>query len=199
MYAEYEMSLDNYHRARSILFLGAQSFSESSDGSLHSENFARLFHSWAVCEWYLGSLDRAEVLFDHSLRVTDSSSRGAETRSLILFSIARFLFHAREDLSLAQHCVSLSLTENSRSKESWILWSKIAQRMGNMKLASSCEEESKKLYQKRGQEEAIPKMNQMLRRSPWHHKIFNLTQESGAWYESIKFPDESKVRNIAIV
>ena len=193
-YAEFEMSLDNHSRARSILFLGAQSFSESSDGSLNNEKFARLYHTWAVCEWHLGNLDRSEVLFDHSLRVTDAGTSGSETRSLIFLSIARFLFDARQDYSLAQHCVSLSLTENTKSKFSWILWSKIATIMGKESLSQSCKEETKKLMdQNDGQSDALPvnnqKINQLLRRAPWHHKIFTITNQE-SWYEAIRFPDD---------
>lgn len=194
IYAEFEMSLGDYNRARSILFLGAQSVSESSNGSLHNDKFARLHHTWAICEWHLGNLDRTEVLFDHSLRLIDAGIRGSEARSMIFLSIARFLFSARQDYSLAQHCVSLSLTENTRSQASWILWSKIAAIMGNEQLSQSCKVEAEKLIdQPIERSDALAtvnnqKMNQMLRRAPWHHKIFEICDQK-SWYESIKFPD----------
>ncbi len=188
------MSMGNYNRARSILFHGAQSYSESSDGSLSNDKFARLYHTWAICEWHLMNLDRAEVLFDHSLRLTDAGISGSETRALIFLSIARFLFHARKDYSLAQHCVSLSLTENTRLDSSWLLWSKIATVMGNDKLSLACKNEIQKM--KDGttkQNKPLPsvsnhKINQLLRRAPWQHKIININTED-SWYEANQFPD----------
>ena len=194
IYAEFEMSLNNYKRARSILFNGAQSFSESSNGSIHNDKFARLYHTWAICEWYLGNLDRTEVLFDHSLRVIDAGIRGSETRSLIFLSIARFLLHARNDTSLAQHCISLSLTENTKSCESWSLWSQIAKIMGNEELVIACKMEEAKLLDKsavNGDTLTTVKneqMNQMLRRTPWHHKLQDIGDQK-SWYEAIKLPD----------
>ncbi len=185
------MSIKNFSRARSILFNGVQSFSESSDGSLHNTNLSRLYHTWAICEWHLGNLGRAEVLFDHSLRVTHAGAEGAEMRSLTLFSIARFLFHAREDYSLAQHCISLSLTENTRSYSSWILWAKIAEKSGNEALATSCKQEAEKIQD--AEKQTLTGMNNgainpMLRRAPWHHKIFKM-KEQKTWYDISSFPD----------
>ncbi len=187
------MSINNFIRARSILFIGAQSCSESSDGSLHNSNLSRLYHTWAICEWHLGNLDRVEVLFDHSLRVTDSGTEGSEMRALILLSIARFLFHAREEYSLAQHCISLSLAENTKSHFSWILWARIAEKMGNESLSKSCREEAAKIQG--AANETFPSVkhgviNQMLRRAPWHHKIFNM-KEHRSWYEQSNFPDNT--------
>jgi len=193
LYAEFEMSLGNYSRARSILFLGAQSISEFSDGSTGNENLSRLFHTWAVCEWHLGNLDRSEVLFDHSLRLTDAGNSGSETRSLIFFSIARFLFQARKDYSLAQHCVSLSLVENPTSRKSWLLWAQIAREMGNQKLAMDCEDEARKLKWDNSHNSNVvgtvnnQTMNQMLRRAPWEHKIYSICNPE-SWYEKLSFP-----------
>ena len=195
IYAEFEMSLSNYRRARSILFQGAQSSSESSDGSLYNEKLSHLYHTWAVCEWQLGNLDRSEVLFDHSLRLTDAGTRGSDTRSFIFLSIARFLFHARKDFALAQHCVSLALTENTRSKASWMLWSKIANIMGNKTLSFACIQEADKISAKTRVEnrdtlESVnnKNMNHMLRQAPWHYKIVDVNEKS--WYDAINFPDD---------
>lgn len=151
LYAEFEMSLGNHLRARSIFFRGAQSLSESPDGAIgNNEELARLYHSWAICEWHLDNPDRTEVLFDHSLRMMDSGEDGSESRSLVMFSIARFLFHARQDQSLAQHCVCLSLTESimpGGSSKIWRLWSKIADAMNNDHLKKECLEQVEKLRQ----------------------------------------------------
>ena len=195
------MSLGNHLRARSILYLGAQSISESSDGATgyNSDEFARLFHTWAVCEWHLRNLDCAEVLFDHALRLTDSGEDGSEIRSLVLYSIARFLFHAREDSILAQHCVCLSLKESTMpggSSKIWQLWSDIAHAMENESLSDECirqakrlqnEEETSDISRMLGMRAPLPgvdsisipsrtrpALQQMVRRAPWYHKIFSL-------------------------
>jgi len=197
LYAEFEMTLENYGRARSILFLGAQSLSESSDGSLHNDEFARLYHSWAVCEWHLDNLDRAEVLFDHGLRLTDSTL-GSETRSLILYSISRFLFHARNDDTLAQHCVSISLAENagiSENPDVWMLWSDVAKRMFNSRLSQQCLNQVRQLGQQDSSSLFLAadvnnhKMNHMLRRAPWQYKIRKSSNPNeSSWYNGVRFP-----------
>jgi len=141
LYAEFEMSQKNYSRARSILFLGAQSLSVSSDGGLGNRgDLARLYYTWAICEWHLGDIIRAEVLFDHSLRLTDAGENGSEIRSLILYAIAR-LEYARGEYLLAQHCVGLSLKENlmpGGNSQIWLLWADIAKAMDNDSLEKEC-------------------------------------------------------------
>jgi len=194
IYAELELSLHNPHRARTILFLGAQTISESSNGSLHNLPFAHLHHTWAIVEWHLGKFDRSEVLFDHSLRLIDAGRRGSMERGMILTSIARFLVSAREEYALAQHCVSLSLTENTKCQESWRLWSQIAESMGNDTLKESCLVEAEKVREsgsEKGNELGTVNhqtMHQMLRRAPWHHKLFEIGEQK-SWHETITFPD----------
>jgi len=198
LYAEFEMSSGNYRRAKSILFLGAQSLSESSDGAEQSDEFARLYHSWAVCEWHLGNLDRAEVLFDHGLRLTDSGSDGSESRALILYSIARFLFYARNDCSLAQHCIGLSLTENltpGGNAGIWLLWAKVARAMCNDELQEQCLRQADELNKKEDSANgSFPVdikslgMSKMLRRAPWQYKIQSPSREKDSWYKGISFP-----------
>jgi tetratricopeptide (TPR) repeat protein len=195
-YAEYEMNAGNYERARSILFLGAQSLSESSDGTRHNDEFARLYHSWAVCEWHLGNLDRAEILFDNSLRLIESGKEGSANRSLVLYSIARFLFYARNDSIVAQHCVCLSISESlspSGDAGVWRLWAKIAESMSNTDLKKHCLLEAAKL-------ESMPNditslrlvdlgIDQMLRKSPWQQKIQKpASSMKKSWYTGISFP-----------
>jgi len=150
LYAEFEMSRGNFVGARSILYRGAQALSESRDGGMaQSEGLAHLYHTWALCEWHLGvNLDRVEVLFDHALRLTDAGQNGSEIRSLILYSVARFLYDARKEYVLAQHCVCLSLKENflpGGNSQIWHLWADIAVAMGNDGLAQKCVDQAEKL------------------------------------------------------
>lgn len=190
-YADFEISLGNYHRARSILFLGAESLAESLNGSLRNDGLAKLYHSWAVCEWHLGNLDRVETLFDHGLRVTDSGPNGAGMRSLIMYSLARFLHHARKEHSLAQHCVCLSLSENITPGGNvgvWILWSHISKAMGNENLQKLCIQQAETLDKEMN--DAIFRLsNDMLRKAPWQNKMLRLKKnDSEAWYKEVTFP-----------
>jgi len=202
------MSLHNHRSARSILFQGAQSLSQSPDGGMgNSIEFAKLYHTWAVCEWHLKNLDRAETLFDHALRLTDSGEGGSEIRTLFLYSIARLLLHAREDYTLAQHCICISLSETavpglSVKSEMWNLWADIAMKLDNTKLVSHCKNQAEKV---RMEKEGMNKpeildissssgstIHQLLRKAPWHHRI--VQHEIGShdpifWYNALHFPD----------
>ncbi len=204
LYAEHEMAAGNYMRARSILFLGSQSLSEASDGSLKNDEFARLYHSWAICEWHLGNLERTEVLFDHSLRLTDSAL-GSESRSLILYSVSRFLFHSRGDYILSQHCISLSLAEDSmlnNKSDLWLLWSNVAREMSNVELSEECLSRAMELPSLSQGDSSVfttgvqnNKMNYMLRRAPWQYKIGTSNPDgSVSWYTRILFPDSGAKR-----
>ena len=196
------MSKKNYLRAREILFLGAQVLSKHSNDEM--EGYSKfdlplLFHSWAICEWHLGNLDRVETLFDHGLRLTDSGSTGSKIRSVILHSVARFLYHSRRDYTLAQHCVCLALSEKLRpggTSQIWYLWAKIARAMGNLELEENCMNQARTLQ---GEYEPFAYMalqddtptnnrhfaaNGMLRRTPWRHKAV------GTKVMNIQFPDE---------
>ena len=194
-YAEFEMSSGNYRRARSILFLGAQSLSESSDGTRPNDEFARLYHSWALCEWHLGNFDRTEILFDHSLRLIESGAKGSLNRSLVLYSIARFLFHARNDSIVAQHCICLSLSENHSVSDSpgvWQLWANVAHAMSNPDLKEQCIAQAEELLSMDNESSSFPVyiyelgVHQMLRKSPWQQKSPSCPKES--WYKGVSFP-----------
>ena len=201
-YAEFEMNAGNYKLARSILFLGAQSLSESSDnGTRHNDEFARLYHTWAICEWHLDNLERAEILFDNSLRLIESGGKGATNRALVLFSIARFLFYARNDNIVAQHCICLSISENLSpcgDAGSWILWAKIAESMSNTELKYSCLAQAEKMEEMSNDLTSLVMadhlgIHQMLRRSPWQYKIQKPSRKGkGSWYNGISFPRVDK-------
>lgn len=208
LYAEYEMSLGNYKEARKILYRGAIAMSQSPDGALGNRcGLAELFHTWAVCEWHLGDLNRAESLFDNALRVTNAGEEGSKLRSYILYSIAR-LQYAQEEFLIAQHCIGLCLKENvmpGGNSKIWELWSDVALAMGNDKLAEECQEQaerSKGLEDKNGASDLSlltpfglarmkgRDMEGLMRRDPWHHKLFGSATSRSDFFYGVKLPEE---------
>jgi hypothetical protein len=192
------MRVGNYKRARSIFYLGAQSLSEARDGAISiSQSFARLFLSWAVCEWHLDNYDRTEILFDHALRLADKSDEGLELHSYLLFTIARFLYHARKDYPLAQHCICLCLNDNQLIRHNidvWKHWSKIARAMNNDSLSDACLNQVLTLENENIKLNDLPRLNaenmqQLLRRAPWEKQAALVKAETG-WYDGILFPDK---------
>merc|ERR1711957_95950 len=179
------------------------------DGAMsNSVEFSKLYHTWAVCEWHLNNLDRAETLFDHALRLTNSGEGGSQIRTLYLYSIARFLFHAREDYTLAQHCICISLSEISTPNLSvrsdmWNLWADIAEKMENTKLAINCRDQSKQIRLEKDDTnkggildlelstKTGSRIHQLLRKAPWHHKIVHHnigSHDTIFWYNTLPFP-----------
>ena len=174
LYAEFEMKRKNYVEAQSILIRGAQAVmagrikkesssssstnddddifaDNSSNGSSSSSSLeggknglARLFHTWGVCEYHLGTYSRAEQLLDDALRVTGPEESDSAMRSLILYSMAR-LEYSRDEYLLSQHCIGLSLKENLLPGGNyliWKLWARIAKTMGNDQLVTRCKEQA---------------------------------------------------------
>jgi len=171
LYAEFEMKRKNYIEAQSILIRGARAVAgkhhqqqqeeeasrssssstppssnpslDNSDGG-KSLGLARLFHTWGVCEYHLGTYSRAEQLLDNALRVTGPEEESSAMRSLILYSMAR-LEYSRQEYLLAQHCIGLSMKENLLPGGNyliWKLWSQIADKMENEQLAKRCKEQA---------------------------------------------------------
>ena len=164
----------------------------------------QLFLTWAVCEWHLNNPTHAEKLFDYSLRLTSSvTEESPKLRSMILYAMARFEYD-RKELRRAQHFVGLSLKENALPGGQcpiWDLWATVAYEMGNIKLAHQCQEQSsimranleqygndvgdsgrnedtmKSLSEtlKSSSMNDTPDMYQLMRRDPWHTKIFTGT------------------------
>ena len=207
------MSFGNHEEARKILFRGAQAMSVSSDGGLQNRGgMAELFHTWAVCEWHLGNLSRAEVLFDHALRLTNSGEDGSKLRSFILYSIAR-LEYFRGEYELAQHCIALCLKENlmpGGNSKIWELWADVASALGNEGLVRQCEEQAtvlKKAERDNGVEglsrmvelskadvAGLSKMvgaaaQPLMRRDPWHVKLFGSKNSvSSGFFDGVELP-----------
>lgn len=200
------MSHGRYSDARKILYLGARAMADSPDGGLGNHcGVAELFTAWAVCEWYLDNLSRAEVLFDHALRLTSPGDEGSALRSYILYSIA-LLEYNRGEHHLAQHCISLCLKENAMpggNSKVWSLWAKLAREKGDDRLAQQCAEQCI-IAEEKGEGggaqcaslTAMTKadMKRMMRKDPWHYKIFDLesTQLSDTPFSWVSLPGDDE-------
>lgn len=208
------MSLGNYAQARKILFRGAQVSSKGSGVGL-----AELFHTWAICEWHLGNLPRAEVLFDNALRLTEAGEEGSVLRSFILYSIARLEFDRGENL-LAQHCVGLCMKENALpggKAQIWELWADIASAMKNPILERECldhavtatkQEQEQDDYSMfltslsgRSRNKGAGMQKLSIRRDPWQIKLFGVegTPKSVSnFYANVDFPDKAEEESGAL-
>jgi tetratricopeptide (TPR) repeat protein len=173
----------------------------SSSVTTGRRGIPELFLTWAVCEWHLGNLLHAEKLFEYVLRLSSSDIEESSTnlRSLILYAMARFEYDWNE-LRRAEHYIGLCLKENSMPGENgkvWDLWATLTHAMGNTKLASQCQEQATLLHSSaQGREghydlchmndkvnslpdmlkssimHGRPDMYQLMRRDPWHAKLF---------------------------
>jgi tetratricopeptide (TPR) repeat protein len=209
LYAEFEMNHSNYTAARKILYAGGMAVAQAPDGGLANQvGLAELFHSWAVCEWHLGELLRAESLFDHALRMTEVDEGGSKLRAYTFYSIA-MLEHFREKQILAQHCIALCLKENTLpggNARVWDLWTCVAESLGNGVLAAECENQAEKARAKQQDEfrfaglyldhhrrnssnDAAPVLlGQMTRRDPWHQDIFGICEMPSKFFHSVRLP-----------
>lgn len=218
LYAQFEMNLSNYTSARRILYTGARILTGAVKGSKRVDlGLAELLHTWALCEWHLGDLGRAESLLDHSLRMIDETRQGDELRSYILYSLAR-LEYSRDEMILSQHCIALCLKENSMPGGNgpvFDLWELVATNRGDEAIAAECRSLSEKcrmdeennhttnvsrlLSMKRSGTDAIDvsmlvassgnDMEQLTRREPWHYKIFGAGRKPSNFYNAVRFPD----------
>jgi hypothetical protein len=202
-----------YGQARKILFRGAQVVSKDGGGGLDSSSsrgLVELFHTWAICEWNLGNLPRAEVLFDNALRLTQAGEEGAEMRSFLLYSIAKLEFY-REKYLLAQHCIGLCMKENALpggKSKIWELWADIAIAMRNPILAKECHEHAEISMKEEQEEDELSyflsirtsrKLGNkgkgmqkfLVRRDPWQIKLFGVEGTPKAlsdFYTKVNFP-----------
>ena len=211
LYAEFEMKKKHFREAQGILVRGAQSVTESADGSLDGKSgLASLFHTWGVCEYHLGNEARAEHLFDDALRVTGSGEADSTLRSLILYSMAKLEF-ARGEYLLAQHCIGLSLKENllpGGNSLIWKLWAEIAEKMKNDHLVQRCKEQAlmrwqeesggtasglSRMLEERETESShgLPDrmgsaMKDLFRKTPWYSKVCQSGRMDQAWYKGAR-------------
>jgi tetratricopeptide (TPR) repeat protein len=197
LYAAFEMGLGDYKAARKILFQGATALAQRDDGFVGNRfGLAELYYAWAVCEWHLNDINRAETLFDHALRLTSSEEEG-EFRSVTMYALAR-LYHYRGEHLLAQHCIGLCLVENAMpggNAKIWELWFQVATSLGNRILAEKCQEQAERASSPDDSNELAGlsrllaarsaigsaagasratsvEVERHMRRDPWHHKIF---------------------------
>jgi tetratricopeptide (TPR) repeat protein len=200
-YGEFEMRQGRFKDARRILFMGARAVSESPDGgSGESSDAAELYNTWAICEWHLNNLPRAEVLFDHALRLVTAGEEGAALRSYILYAIARLELQ-RGEHHLAQHCLCLCLKEDAMpggNARVWSLWSQLAKEMGDGYLADQCEGQVQLAEKKLVEAEFASAttmtkadMAKMMRKDPWHHKVFDMdsTDSKIPSFSTLSLPD----------
>jgi len=211
-YASYEMSLGEYEQAQTILFRGAQTLARSQGGVTGRKQLelARLYVTWAVCEWHLRNTSRVEVLFDHALCLTEvGSDEGSELRSFVLFCMAQLEYYERKELRLAQHCIGLCLKENSLpggNAPIWNLWAKIARGLKNSRLEEKCKNEAKLCKMRledpnedeREGSSALDTMNMLkesqniqnlMRQEPWFDKLRAVRM---SWFDN---NDESSTRS----
>jgi tetratricopeptide (TPR) repeat protein len=217
-FAEFEMSRGNFAEARKILYSGAMALSQGSESSesMGSERgLAELFHSWAVCEWHLDNLSHADILFRHALDLASSGEEESKLRSFVLYSMAR-LEYFRGEHRRAQHYIGLCLKENlmpGGNSKVWDLWAAIAHEMGNDRLAHQCQEQATNARLQEAENDGDPSglsrllavagsslhrngpdMQQLMRRDPWHHKIFGTSgSQVSHRFGGVHLPSENKV------
>ena len=184
LFASFEIALGNYQQARKIMFRGAQTVAQSSDGGLgNRRGLGKLFVTWAMCEWHQKNIPRAENLFDHALRLTEAGDEGSELRSFILYCMARLEYYERGEVYLAQHCIGLCLKENSLpggNARVWQLWAEIAaNEFDNPRLEEECWSQFDKcnsVYTNgppSSLEEVLKQgeLESWMRQEPWHEKL----------------------------
>ena len=186
------MSLGNFGNARNILYNALSDLTSSKEiENQQLDGLPELMYTWGVSEWYMGNHARAEILFQHTLRTIPADDK--TLRAFVLFAIAKLEID-RGEYFRAQHCISLCLTENRSGNfgaEVWNLWSDLATLMGNERLALQCKGYAERTLrlerENRLNGAAVDLMalnlasgthgegnsqNQLLRRDPWHTKIF---------------------------
>ena len=199
IFALHEMRNGSFREAQSILFRGAQVLSTTSDGGFGNRGLPELYHTWAVCEWYLGNLSRAEVLLDNALRLTNDQEEGSQMRAYIFYTMAALEFELEEH-HLAQHFIGLCLKENSMpggNAPVWELFANVAAALNT----PSFEEEYRELAEKAREGDSHPtgpgslkqllNKQQWMRREPWHVALFGpQSTTSHEFYFSIPLPSQ---------
>uniref|UniRef100_A0A7R9ZPE5 KIF-binding protein n=1 Tax=Craspedostauros australis TaxID=1486917 RepID=A0A7R9ZPE5_9STRA len=202
------MQNSNYPEARSILFCGARVLTQASQQSASSSlSLAKLYHTWAICEWRLDNMPRALKLFDHTLRLLDDNNNndhakdGQKLRAYTLYSMAQAHFET-EKYHLSQHCIGLCLKENNMPNGSnalvWGLWAEVAQHLDNPKLEEECrrmqlaETHSENANQIFSKGFEASNVKDWIRFDPWYLKLFG--DEIGTeskFYTSVQLPQRA--------
>lgn len=202
LHAEFEMSLGNYEEAQKIMFQGSVALSQNAGNSGgNGSGMAQLYYVWAVCEWHLHNLHRAEIILDQALRLTISGNEGSTTRSLIFYAMATLHRNQRKPV-LAQHFIGLCLKENSlpaeKTPDLWNLWADVASQMNNDRLSSQCrmlaEQSKKSLCNGLQLEEGTSRRKQLqhrTRRDPWHIALFGSGDHAlSTSYQTVWLPNK---------
>ena len=207
-YAEYEMARGNYDRAQTILLRGEMEF-QKTGGEWNSRNgMVELYYVWAICEWHLKNLSRAEALFDHAIRLLAlGGEEGSQIKCLVLYAKAK-LHHSRAEPLLAQHCIGLCLKENlipaGTTSKVWELWAEVAVDLDNERLSLQCQQLAERARMKEDGPEGTdlldapvapnslqgrPDMQQLMRRDPWHLRIFGgSSRQRASSYHDVQIP-----------
>lgn len=206
------MNFGNFADARKILYRGALALSDSPDGGLDNQaGGAELYYTWAICEWRLDNMSRAEVLFDHALRLASPGKAGSTLRSGVFYALARLEYELGET-HLAQHCICLCLKENSfhgGNSQVWGLWAEVARAMGEKDLAKQCHERALKDLKKVEDDTAEglslmlamqnpdvasmtgKEMQNMMRKDPWHYKLYDSSKSENPRFPRVSLPGEN--------
>ena len=216
-----EMSLSNFDGARRILRFGAQAVLSHSQSTVNvcdtddGRGLPLLIHTWAICEWHLGNLDRAEALFAQALQLCARKQFATGIKSFILYSIARFK-HYRGELHLAQHCIGLIMKENvfpGGLGRVWTLWAEIAREMNNLRLEEEClakaelerkgqgtRNDLRSLFASRpGLEGMRVGTETILSKEPWYIKLFGVgSEDASGLFKQLKFPTKKPDKGIRV-
>lgn len=119
-YAELEMELMQYDRARRLFFKGVL----ASDGDAACAHSLALLHSWAVCEWQLGEPDRARTLFERAARLATTPEAAYAWQWFAHFE------RAQGNAALALHYVQRSINLDNAVADAWELYAALLEGPG---------------------------------------------------------------------
>jgi tetratricopeptide (TPR) repeat protein len=184
----HEMKLGNFALAERIFYTGAMTG--------RSNGLAELLYAWAVCEWQTDQPQNAARLFEFAI---EESGHDVRLRSFILYVAARFEL-SRDEYHRAQHFVGRCLADNPThmpggKEQVWTLWKKIAEQMGDNKLAEHCHQQAWQSVLDENEATRVQKgdLQQQIRREPWTSKILSLRQDSDSIYNLSLLPTNDDI------
>jgi tetratricopeptide (TPR) repeat protein len=185
IFGMHEMKLGNYALAERIFYTGAMTG--------RAYGLAELLYAWAVCEWRTDQHQNAASLFQCAI---EESGDDVRLRSFILYVSARFEFK-RGEYHRAQHFVGRCLSVNPNhmpggNEQVWTLWKKIAEAMGDERLAHHCHNQAWKSVLDENEATRVQQgdLQQQIRRDPWISKVFSLDPEGDSVYNLNILPND---------